>query len=67
VAIYKNGSPYRKNVVGSTELDVNHAVISCVASANGSTDYFEVYIYHNGGNGTFTDAVGNFFDGCRIG
>lgn len=49
LAIYKNGAAHRygyKSVVGSIEVGVT-PFVSAVVEANGTTDYFEIYIQHN--------------------
>lgn len=57
--IYKNGSPY-------TEIGRNVAsgqgTLSggCVAYANGSTDYFDVYFYSSGNN-TLSNGIDSFY------
>lgn len=75
VAIYKNGSLYRAkeitNVLGIT--NVYAGFVSILADANGSTDYFEAYVYIQGTSLSVTKfsndgaTIGSFFSGCRIG
>lgn len=50
VAIYKNGSAYAACTQTNTASGTNIAVgVSTIAYANGSTDYFEVYMLNNNG------------------
>ncbi len=54
MVIYKNGSAayYSSNVTGGArDLTV---VMAHTAIANGSSDYFQCYLYQNSGNGTDT-------------
>lgn len=50
VSIYKNGSAYATSTQTNTVSGTNIAVgVSTVVYANGSTDYFEVYMLNNNG------------------
>ena len=47
VALYKNGTLYRTTHWNPpTTSHPCNITFSCMASANGTTDYFEVYVYH---------------------
>lgn len=46
--IYKNGASYAEATVGSNGGNMG-PVISSIISMNGSTDYIELYIYHESG------------------
>lgn len=52
LAIYKNGSLYEENIYNmSSSSGVPPFIpLSVLASANGTTDYFEIYAYHNRGS-----------------
>lgn len=71
IVIYKNGSEYARgwNSQG-TQFAANFwsMSVSDIAYANGSTDYFEIYIQQGSGSDRTTTAYGNisFFSGCLI-
>lgn len=68
VAIYKNGAAYAENIVTSGATTTNHAPsISVVVNANGTTDYFEVFVHQTSGV-ALTPEGGNrsAFSGHRI-
>lgn len=70
IAIYKNGTLYKEvrgKAAGSTAANVG-PLISFPVNANGTTDYFEIYVYHTntidgslGGNSSST-----YFGGSKI-
>jgi len=67
--LYKNGVVLhigRTNEAGGSN-DIN-ATVTAVVDANGSTDYFEIYTYHNGGAGISVYGVAKytFFTGSKI-
>ena len=67
VALYKNGS--RVHVVGSRNDGLNQGVGgSALVYANGSTDYFEGYIFQNTGASRTTSnyAQGSHFQGYLV-
>jgi len=71
VAIYKNGAIYKEAAnQTSGAADGTGCTVSCVATANGTTDYFEVFCYQNGGAGKTISVGGSgqstFFSGFRI-
>jgi len=45
--LYKNGSPYRQGT--QVIAEAAGAVVSTIVYANGTTDYFEVFVYQGGG------------------
>jgi len=70
VAIYKNGGNYARgnggylsNTSGDTEI-----LATTLAYANGTTDYFEVYVYQNSGvsKTVYNDAGLTSFNGCMV-
>jgi hypothetical protein len=70
VEIYKNGSNYARgnggylnNTNGDLEL-----IATTIAFANGTTDYFEVYVYQNSGSAktVYNFEVLTSFNGCLI-
>ena len=70
VAIYKNGGNYARgnggylsNTSGDTEI-----LATTLAYANGTTDYFEVYVYQNSGSAktVYNDAGLTSFNGCLV-
>ena len=52
IAIYKNGSEIRRGSGGSISQSTNDLYInvSSIIQANGSTDYFEIYVYQATGS-----------------
>jgi len=64
VTIYKNGSEFRRgsqNTVGATQSTVQN--VNALIYMNGSTDYIELYVYHEHGSNrnTFADAKYQYF------
>jgi len=64
VAIYKNGSLYAENICQSNTTGNCSANVSTVVQANGSTDYFQFYIYHS--EGSSANAQGSGFSFVSI-
>lgn len=68
--LYKNGSAYRLgNNSHASAADALTSIGAATADANGSTDFFELYVFHDMGapqnlNGRTTD---NFIEGFHIG
>lgn len=60
--IYKNGSNYK---VG-TDISGYQAQVSCIAYANGTTDYFELYIYVGVGGTLNGSSAETWFQGALI-
>jgi hypothetical protein len=49
LSLYKNGADYKRgNDIGSTTNGLN---LTAISYANGSTDYFEIYMFTNNGSG----------------
>lgn len=71
--IYKNGVLHRVGVGGSAASTAGAEAlgghVSVTVDANGSTDYFEAYVWHNmGANASFTSLASNtYFCGEHIG
>jgi hypothetical protein len=71
IVIYKNGSEYKRGTneagteAGATFYTLS---VSCQAYANGSSDYFEVYVYQNSGNSRTVSEYQqiSYFQGCMI-
>jgi len=65
IHVYKNGSS--ASFSGNAWNSIGHAwlSLSTLLYANGSTDYFEIYVYQNGGStqNTTNSATGVFFTG----
>lgn len=55
MAIYKNGSVFIRGVLINTNAAYGNS-ISGLVYANGSTDYFEIYVYQGSGGSLNTDA-----------
>ena len=71
IVLYKNGSEYARGTnEGGTEQGSNwySMQISDIAYANGSTDYFEIYIQQTSGGNKDTTAGSpiSHFSGCMI-
>jgi hypothetical protein len=71
IVIFKNGSEYKRgwNSSGTSFAnDFFSMSVNCQAYANGSTDYFEVYIQQGSGGSRTTTAYANisFFQGSLI-
>jgi hypothetical protein len=68
VYLYKNGAPFKLGSSDALDTTGNISVLSALAFANGTTDYFEIY----GNQGSFAalDAVAGadltYFQGCLI-
>jgi hypothetical protein len=70
VAIYKNGGNYARGNGGylsNTSGDIE-ILATTLAYANGTTDYFEVYVYQNSGSAktVYNDAGLTSFNGCLV-
>ena len=67
--LYKNGGLYKRTTMqaDSTPQDLS-ASGSILAYANGSTDYFEMYVYHNLGStrSLYSNSTLTYFQGCLI-
>jgi hypothetical protein len=71
LVLYKNGGEYARGTNGSgTEIGGNFysMQVSDIVYANGTTDYFEVYIQQGSGSNRDTTAGTNisYFSGCMI-
>lgn len=69
VAIYKNGVPYKYREIRSSGAAADQTSgVSCIADANGTTDYFNAYVYHNMGSDQVAngDTAATFFQGHKI-
>jgi hypothetical protein len=65
LAFYKNGSQYKWPVyINASAGNVTGA--SCLAYANGTTDYFEVWVYAATGQGLYAAASTTFFQGHMV-
>ena len=69
VAIYKNGTSSKENSSSAGSNGEGGPIVTSVFDANGTTDYFEVFVKHNfGANANLSNAKeSSFFSGCRIG
>jgi hypothetical protein len=70
IAIYKNGAAYTRGSGGylnNTSGDIE-LTVSALIQANGSTDYFDVYVYQNSGGNRdiFNSEVLTSFSGCLV-
>ena len=67
LAIYKNGTAYCLTQAQASATDAISINVSVVASANGSTDVFTVYTYHNATAGTINGGTAySFFTGHKV-
>ena len=70
IAIYKNGAAYTRGSGGylnNTSGDIE-LTVSALIQANGSTDYFDVYVFQNSGGNRdiFNSEVLTSFSGCLV-
>lgn len=72
IVLYKNGSEYKRGwnnsgvQIGTAFWSVS---VSALANANGTTDYFEIYVQQTDGTSKNTTAAGaqiTWFDGCMV-
>jgi len=67
IGIYKNGSNFKAgsniNVSSCTQ---NGTVVSTLVYANGSTDYFEVYVYLTNSSTGEGSSGSTWFNGCLV-
>lgn len=69
ISIYKNGSVARQLFTYAAKTDAVLSVnLAAMVEANGSTDYFEVYVQHDHGSNRNIDgnARASFFQGFKI-
>jgi hypothetical protein len=73
IILYKNGSEYKRGWNGSgTQIASNFwaMTISSLAYANGTTDYFEIYVQQTSGSSVTVTAVAataiTWFNGCMV-
>jgi hypothetical protein len=68
VAIYKNGSIYKNNNLGSTSNSMYPSLpITHIMYMNGSTDYVEIYSYwHVGTDNILFGSANTFWSGCWL-
>lgn len=67
--LYKNGNVYKRTTMQADSISTDlSASGSLLVYANGSTDYFEMYVYHNLGSTRelFANSTLTFFQGCLI-
>ena len=71
--LYKNGSVYawgNRTGLGGGPNQLNYSTFSIVADANGTTDYFEMYVYHtntgSSASGLIADGARNYFSGSLL-
>ena len=68
VHIHKNGTYYKRG----TDINATNfgGIVSTLAYANGTTDYFEVYVYQQSGSSLSTDnsydQTVTWFNGCML-
>ena len=70
IAIYKNGAAYTRGSGGylnNTSGDIE-LIASTLAYANGTTDYFDVYVYQNSGGNRdiYNSETLTSFSGCLV-
>jgi len=70
IMIYKNGSEYKRafNYAAGVSGHNYQPTISALVSANGSTDYFEIYAFQSSGASVVTSAASNstWFTGSLV-
>lgn len=50
IMLYKNGSIYKTGMFTPNSLETLYITLNCLADANGSTDYFEIFVWQNTGS-----------------
>lgn len=65
VAIYKNGTAYRRAYVSNPGIGAT-AVISTLVYLNGSTDYVECYVWQSSAASLYTATTDYEFSGCLV-
>lgn len=68
IAIYKNGANFRNTVGSSSGTGAQGISVAIVDDANGTTDYYEVYVYQATGAAKDIDgaAVNSYFTGAML-
>jgi hypothetical protein len=66
IAIYKNGVSHKVGYAQAASAGYVGTNVSAIVDANGSTDYFEIYISHSGTN-LHGDSDKTYFTGFYIG
>jgi hypothetical protein len=73
IVLYKNGAEYKRGTnQQGTQIATNFwaMTVSSLAYANGSTDYFEIYVQQGSGGSLTVTAVNNpaitWFNGCMV-
>jgi hypothetical protein len=64
LALYKNGSPYKYLIYVATAGGAGGFYGSCQAYANGTTDYFEIYINEAHSQRVAGNQDNGYFQGC---
>jgi hypothetical protein len=71
IHIYKNGANYREAKWSSSGTSAQGPNVTCVVDANGTTDYFEVFVTQNSSSTQVlqggSDGLYSYFEGSRIG
>jgi len=68
-SVYKNGELFMGgNYTKQGASGLSGSIVSTIVDANGTTDYFEIYNYHNYGSNSDTDGRSHltYFSGARI-
>ena len=67
IGIYKNGSNFKAGSnINVSSCTHNGTVVSTLVYANGSTDYFEVYIYLTNSSTGEGSSGSTYFNGCLM-
>ena len=67
ISIYKNGSSFKNGSNVSPSIgNQNGTIISSLVYANGSTDYFEIYVYLGSAGTTSSNNSSTWFNGCLM-
>ena len=64
--LYKNGAGYSVGTIASSTVIGQQTTGSCLAYANGTTDYFEVYTYVSGAGQIAGNSSQVFFTGAMV-
>ena len=68
ISIYKNGSQYKNTGMNIASVSTASNWVSAVVDANGTTDYFEVYIYQASGSDKTLNGLSTYtyFQGHKL-
>jgi hypothetical protein len=66
IALYKNGSQAQASGLAATLSAGSLVSIASLVYANGSTDYFEIFVYSDNAAPQVNGSTNSFFSGCLV-